>query len=52
MESPDGPGDFIRDGKGKVFHRALYAMVESVAKHLINTGIPKKNIKKDTLIGY
>lgn len=39
-------------GKEKYFIAGSYAMVESVAKHLINTGILKKNIKKDTLIGY
>ena len=29
-----------------------YSMVESVSKHLIGTGVPKRNIKKETFIGY
>lgn len=29
-----------------------YSMVESVSKHLIGTGVPKKNIRKETFIGY
>lgn len=39
-------------GAGKYFLAGPYSMVESVSKHLINTGTPKKNIKKDTFIGY
>ena len=29
-----------------------YSMVESVSKHLVGTGVPKKNIRKETFIGY
>ncbi|AKG73104.1 FAD-dependent oxidoreductase [Salinicoccus halodurans] len=41
-----------RTGAEKYFIAGPYSMVESVAKHLISTGIPKKNIKKETFIGY
>lgn len=38
--------------EAKYFIAGPYSMVESVSKHLTNTGITKKNIKKDTFIGY
>lgn len=41
-----------RTGEEKYFIAGPYSMVESVAKHLISTGISKKDIKKETFIGY